>query len=302
MYKKGNRIFIKYHINEGEEINLRRVGIITETKLLELTSDPVFKAFMLSEETRVYKAKLIHLITGIDYDKLLNATYVSKELAVTNKNNKVYSTDIVVEIENNILNIEMNNSYYKGLFYKNNSYLNKIRSESYEVGDDYLDIEAVIQINIDNFTHYKGNKLIYKFEMREKETGELECEKLESYHIDLEYLRNNCYNEISNELEKLLQLFIIEDKYNLEKLRSEKYMEKAINELEKLSNDERIIGLYDKEKVARKTLNTQLKSAKLEGIEERNIEIAKNMLNEDINLSAIVKCTGLTEEEINSLK
>ena len=35
---------------------------------------------------------------------------------------------------------------------------------------------------------------------------------------------------------------------------------------------------------------------------ERNIEIAKNMLNEDINLSAIVKCTGLTEEEINSLK
>ena len=48
--KKGNRKFIKYHINEGEEINLRRVGIITETKLLELTSDPVFKAFMTTKE------------------------------------------------------------------------------------------------------------------------------------------------------------------------------------------------------------------------------------------------------------
>ena len=120
---------------------------------------------MLSDETKEYKAKLIHLITNLDYDKLLNATYVSKELSVTNKNNKVYNTDIVVEIENNVLNIEMNNSYYKGLFYKNNSYLNKIRSEAYESGDDYLDIEAVIQINIDNFTHYKGNKLIYKFEM-----------------------------------------------------------------------------------------------------------------------------------------
>ena len=166
--------------------------------------------------------------------------------------------------------------------------------------------------------------------MREKETGELECEKLESYHIDLEYLRNNCYNEISNELEKLLQLFIIEDKHNLEKLRSEKYMEKAINELEKLSNDERIIGLYDKEKVARKTLNTQLKSAKLEGIEEGKLEgkiegkiegklegkiegklegkleekrqIAINMKKENIDNSLIAKITGLSEEEIKNLK
>ena len=258
---------------------------------------------MLSDETKEYKAKLIHLITNLDYDKLLNATYVSKELSVTNKNNKVYNTDIVVEIENNVLNIEMNNSYYKGLFYKNNSYLNKIRSEAYESGDDYLDIEAVIQINIDNFTHYKGNKLIYKFEMREQETGELECEKLESYHIDLEYLKNNCYNKIDdNELEQLLQLFIIEDENKLDKLRRNKDMEKAINELEKISSDERIIGLYDAEKVARKTLNTQLKSAKLDGIEERNIEIAKNMKKENIDNLLIAKVTGLTIEEIENLK
>ena len=79
-------------------------------------------------------------------------------------------------------------------------------------------------------------------------------------------------------------------------------MEKAINELEKLSNDERIIGLYDKEKVARKTLNTQLKSAKLEGIEERNIEIAKTMLKDDLSLDIISKYTGLTKEEIENLK
>ena len=38
------------------------------------------------------------------------------------------------------------------------------------------------------------------------------------------------------------------------------------------------------------------------GMNQKALEIAKNMLNEDINLSAIVKCTGLTEEEINSLK
>ena len=79
-------------------------------------------------------------------------------------------------------------------------------------------------------------------------------------------------------------------------------MEKAINELEKISNDERIIGLYDAEKVARKTLNTQLKSAKLDGIEERNIEIAKNMKKENIDNLLIAKVTGLSIEEIENLK
>lgn len=265
---------------------------------------------MLSDKTRNYKAKLIHLITGLDYDKLLLATYISKELPVTNKNNKKYNTDIVVEIDKHVLNIEMNNIYYKGLFNKNNSYLNKISNEAYESGEDYLDIEGVIQINIDNFTHYKGNKLVYKFEMREEETGELECEKIESYHIDLEYLKNNCYNEYEeNSLERLLQLFIVEDEIVLDKLRRNEDMEEAINELEKISSDTKIIGLYDAEKVARKTLNTQLKSAKLDGIEEgkiegeknKQIEIAKNMIKENMDIDLISKITGLTIEEINKL-
>ena len=78
-------------------------------------------------------------------------------------------------------------------------------------------------------------------------------------------------------------------------------MEKAVNELERLSSDSRIIGLYDAEKVARKTLNTQLKSAKLDGIEERNIEIAKNMKNENMDIELISKITGLSIEEINNL-
>lgn len=108
--------------------------------------------------------------------------------------------------------------------------------------------------------------------MREESTGELECEKLESYHIDLEYLKNNCYNEEENSLKTLLQLFIVEDEELLDKLMRKEDMEEAVNELERLSSDSRIIGLYDAEKVARKTLNTQLKSAKLDGIEEGKIE------------------------------
>ena len=54
-------------------------------KLLELTSDVVFKSFMMSDKTKEYKARLIHLITGIPESELLSATYQSIELPVKKK-------------------------------------------------------------------------------------------------------------------------------------------------------------------------------------------------------------------------
>ena len=41
---------------------------------------------------------------------------------------------------------------------------------------------------------------------------------------------------------------------------------------------------------------------KTEGINERNLEIAKNLLENKVDISIIASSTGLTEDEINSLK
>ena len=83
-------------------------------------------------------------------------------------------------------------------------------------------------------------------------------------------------------------------------------MEEAYETLENISNDEKIIGLYDAEKVEQKILNTRLKGAKQEGIEQgiqqRNIEIAKSMLNKNMKIEDIMDITGLSKEEINNFK
>lgn len=278
----------------------------TGTRILELTSDVVFKAFMMSDKTKGYKAKLIHLITGIDEEKLLEAEYVCKEFPTNNKKGKIYKSDIVVNVENSILNIEMNNTYYKGLFEKNNTYMNKIRSESFNRGENYLKVGKVIQINIDNFSHYKGDKIIYKFEMREQSTGELECENIESYHIDLEKLRRVCYtNSEEKELIKVLTMFIAKEMSELEGLRSEEYMNDAINELERISRDEGIIGLYDAEEIERKVRNTQLEGARLEGIqegkEEEKIVLAKKFKDLGVSIDDICKATEISREVIEKL-
>ncbi len=83
-------------------------------------------------------------------------------------------------------------------------------------------------------------------------------------------------------------------------------MEEAYETLENISSDEKIIGLYDAEKVEQKILNTRLKGAKQEGIEQgiqqRNIEIAKSMLNKNMKIEDIMDITGLSKEEINNFK
>lgn len=274
-------------------------------RLLELTSDTVFKAFMMSEKTNKYKARLIHLITNIPEDELLHATYTSEELPVNNKKDKIYKTDIIVRVNKHIVNIEMNKDYYEGLIIKNGTYTNKLGSEKYEKGQNYLETEQIIQINIDNFHKYKGNKLIYEFMMREKETGEIETNLLKSYHIDLSYLDNIRYNE-SNELERICLLFKENNKEIQTILRRDNIMDEAYEELERLSSDEKIIGLYDAEKVEQKILNTRLESARLEGKSEgeknKSIEIAKNLLKQNISIDIIEKATGLIKEQIEELK
>jgi len=277
-------------------------------RLLELTSDTVFKAFMMSEKTKDYKARLIHLVTGIPEEDLKEAIYTSEEFPVNNKNNKTYKTDIIVRIDKHIINIEMNKNYYEGLTYKNTTYTNKIGSEKYERGENYLDIEQIIQINIDNFHKYKGNKLLYEFMMREKETGEIENNLIKSYHIDLSYLDNISYNNI-DELEKTCLLFKELEEQIRNVLRGDKIMEEAYEELERISQDKNIIGLYDKEKVEQKIINTRILDAELrgkkigieEGINQSKLEIAKNLLNQDIAIDVIEKATSLSKEQIEKL-
>ena len=79
---------------------------------------------------------------------------------------------------------------------------------------------------------------------------------------------------------------------------------------EELSKDTRFINYYNIEEMheAEKQdfYNTGRedgeKEGKLEGEHQRSIEIAKNMLELDIDIDKIVKATGLSEEEINNLK
>jgi predicted transposase/invertase (TIGR01784 family) len=72
-------------------------------------------------------------------------------------------------------------------------------------------------------------------------------------------------------------------------------MEEYIDEAIEVSNESGFGEAYDKEEALYETAMEQ-------GIEQNKLEIAKKMINEDMSSSMISKITGLTEEEIESLK
>lgn len=89
-----------------------------------------------------------------------------------------------------------------------------------------------------------------------------------------------------------------------------KAIKKAIGELEQVSGDEKIRRIAElKEKYIRDeqasleyAKDEGYKTGKEEGRNERNLEVAKNLLKQNITIDIISKATGLTQEEIEKLK
>ena len=73
-----------------------------------------------------------------------------------------------------------------------------------------------------------------------------------------------------------------------------------------MSKDGFVIHAWQKEKMDALVKYNEIENAKkegiAEGIKEQTIEIAKNLLKENIDVETISKATGLTEEELKNIK
>ena len=98
-----------------------------------------------------------------------------------------------------------------------------------------------------------------------------------------------------------------EDNNNLSKLyKGEKVMEDYVKDAKRASISDDVVGLYDKELHEELLRNTELYNAEQkgikQGIKEKAIETAKNMLKDNLSIDMISKYTGLDIKEIEKLK
>ena len=111
-------------------------------------------------------------------------------------------------------------------------------------------------------------------------------------------------------LEKWL-LVIGGDEEMMKKCKKEEgEIKEAIEQLEKMSADEKEREIYEMRERSRLVYNTEMYEARRKGLEEgekigelkKSKEIAKRLLEKDVEIEIIEETTGLTKEEIEKLK
>ena len=283
--------------------------VLEEGKVVPLSNDLVFKNVVKNVVNRDFLAKIINLVTGIDYDYLFRNMIVI-DADIPDKSIFVHHNeqDVVVTIDNKYINVEMSNDKAKNKR-KNEITSHKYASSMYVKGSDYSESYIFYQIAIENYNIFKNSDLVIEVGLTDLKNGEIETDEFRKFHVNLKNIPDKCYNELS-ERERYFKLFLIDDIEELDKISmGDDIMKKVVETVKSLSSDPIFMSELEKQQLDEYCSAMAIVDAKKEGKQEgkaegkkeEKIEIARNMLAKNSDVQFISECTGLSIDEINNL-
>ncbi len=272
-----------------------------EPKFVSLVSDTTFKYLWKNERTNPWIREIVESKTGLD----LSDYHLSDNEMNTGSLIKDYRTDITLSNNKDNVIVEMNNDYYESAEIKGRQYLFRKAGFSFDSSESY-EVRTTTLIMFNNYLK-KGfeEQAIINSWFGAHELG-IKYEDIEMFEIFLPIFNKVCYHR-SNDIDKRLRLFSCksyEEMYSIVDKDDPNYF--IIEELRRLGMNNKFVDEYDYEFVQKKLMNSikdeGYENGKQDGKMERNIEIAKKMLERNSDITFISECTGLSIEEINSLK
>jgi len=268
------------------------------------TNDKVFKNLANDVHNRRYLAKLISLSTGIDYDYLVNNMKLfsnnTQEGSVFEHFNE---QDVIVTLHDMRIDIEMSIDNRDYNILKNQTTAFKLAGNTYKTGNKYNESHIFYQICIENYELYHNDLLITEVDLVDVSSGNYEIVNkfYKEFHINLNNISDECYNNLS-ERDKYFKLLTLDKEDDLKLLsKGDEIMESAVDKIVDLSNDPGFISELEKQQIHEYAMDYALEKAKQLGVDERNIEIAKKSLEQNIDIETISLITGLSIEEIEKL-
>ena len=273
-------------------------------KFYKGTNDQMFKAIFTAKKNEYLLKEFIRRsLKNVLNSNLDDLKILSTEVVKTNINIKGKTVDVLAETKDEILNIELNNTYYSSLHKRNAAYIFSKYSEETKVSETYDKMKTFIQINLT-----KGLKKEYP----SLEIYTLKGEKSDNKYIDnliilefnIDKIKDSWYN--GDKEFNFVAALDLEEK-ELDKIcEGDEYMELFEKEVKRLNEDQKFTAFMSDEEEAEKLRKTLISEAKTEGIKvgikSEKIKIAKNMLENNMSKEVISKITGLSIAEIEALK
>ena len=291
---KGYKFKTLHDLELDNEYVLKLSRNIKKGQKISILSDTMLKAMFQNENRIKYSAKFLSYFIDVEYEDILNNICLAKnELDKNVENDKGERCDYVALLSDTSLNIEVNNNSSLEVLERNMEYAHRLYSKKIKRGEENYQYTQVIQFNLNNFA-FKGNDKIVDIYTVTNDDNIGLSNKLIFVQIYVPNLRKKWYTKgikSLSEEEKYILALVEMDLDKLNDLGGENIMDEYVKEAEEVSFEGGVGEAYDKEWALRD-----------EGKRESKKEIAKNLLKNKVDISIIASSTGLTEEEINSLK
>jgi predicted transposase/invertase (TIGR01784 family) len=277
--------------------------------LLDPKNDFVFKRIFGSEKNTEILLAFLNRILHRDVEEpilteiiLLNP-YTDKD----SPGDKQSIFDIKAKrADDSIVNVEMQlfNRYdneKRALYYWGKQYTEQLKE-----GQRYKQLKRCVVINILDFSIISNDRYHNVFRLWEDKERILFSEDEEIHILELSKLVGISAPKTSGLLNWLLFLKTKDKRYWEVLQMNEPVLKKAMKELEYLSQDEEARRLYEMRQKALHDEASSIAGAKEEGLKEglekgkleEKEKVAKNMLQENIDVTLISKVTGLKEDVI----
>ena len=273
-----------------------------QMKKVSLLTDCIFKSMF--KECIEFRELLNEIFK--DYFELdLNSfDLTSEELMVINIKDTRNRVDLCLRDKesNTFLNIEANNFKRDYLDNRNLCYVAKVILQIFKYDKNYKKEFKLYQININNYLCEIDEDIINTTKRMYDEKNKVRDEKITIHEIYLGKYKEMDYNNISEKEKNLAILNCTSIKKMKELAQGSKIRGKIMEKFKKkLSAEEFAEILFDPEEDQEMILNSE----RLEGIEEgsnqKQIEIAKKLLDKNMDIQDIADATGLPLEKVKEL-
>lgn len=274
--------------------------MVDTEKFYTCKSDRAFKEVFMKEESKDILSKVLETVLKV---KIKDIEFLNLERNVDNIHVRKKYFDLFLDTNIGKIQLEVNADYDKSKKIRNTAFICDTYSHVTLKGEKYTDNILIIQINF-SYENVK-DKYINKIMIRD-EDGDSFINNFIIYDINMVKCRNLWYNndESLKEYKYLTMLDLeVED---LEKLsKKDKVVSKYMETLEEVNQDPKFREYMSMEEDAIKMENSHIARGIEQGIEQGSyqskIEIAKALLENNVDIEIIAKSTGLEIEKIKEL-
>lgn len=223
------------------------------------------------------------------------------ELSVSTTIEKVKVVDVLVRVDGEYTHIELNGASLNYLHIRNFVYFSTLYSRKVQRGEEYDIITKFIHIDLTYGMNSEKDEIRYYVQSSE---GEKYLENIEIIEYNMDKIMSYWYNEVIQKVNEYKHLIMLDlEKKGLKKLsKGDDFVEKFEDKLTRLNETETFQSAMTYEQDQKLILNTEKRISYNEGSKEKQLEIAKSMIKDNIDINDISKYTQLSIEEIIKIK